>query len=724
MLRLADTTTCCMQEMLASPSPVVQDWLAAETQGVYATPSHPPRRWEWPWRLVVVDIYGRAGLWGKVASAFDAFLGEMTFPPDATAGSDGGGGGRRAEWGERAPEPARLPLPEERGGSITVVGVGNTTAPIVAAAAVAGADAAGAMTAAAAAAAPAPAAAAVEPWVSVHPSPLAHAITAYLKHGRIEEAAQALSFLKVSLTVGGRAEHFVNFGGGGGSVGGGGGESDGGSDGRSEGSSEGGISRSASTNASDGGSSSGTGGSGSGGDGGRGGGDGGVGGGNVRIDAKAWARGLPDPAWVDSSVRGFARVGRWDLAMEVLSVEVVLWASGRAGGQQRQDYRNNRSNEGGDGSGRNGGGLGEREKLEQVLQSLRLFLVSKLEVKKPASGQVAGSTACLEVLGNIRRADTRGDSGLIAGPARDASDAQHAGLMLADAYSVEGGEKSGQSPSSSSLPPRRPRPSPCLSTSLEDSLEPRSIPLSTPLKEIEEADRDQPVDENVEVGGVGGDSPTSREIDTRYALACVDALQWLPEPETERDGEVAAAAAAAAATAAEASMAAVQTAKAMALTEPLPPPTRSLVSRDSSSSGGGGGDSGSNSSSHDAGVAPASADGRPRTAAGAGLLLRARCAALPPKAVLGAVRRAWAQGSFEEDDTAKERRISASFALYEAGIESGSLAGDTHWASATAGVVDLDLNDYRGDSALPLAALNLVLTDMLRRYAFEEDVSG
>ncbi|CAN0243461.1 unnamed protein product, partial [Laminaria digitata] len=239
------------KEMLASPSPLVEEWLAVETRGVYASPSRPPRQWQWPWRLVVVDIYGRAGRWAKVSSAFDAFLGEMTFPPSGVAGdaaaavAAGGSAGAGAGApppveGERVPQLARLPLPEEWGGSVSVVvGSGNTAAATASAAAAAatatgkGVSAADGVGEVAADYAAAGAAAAVEPWASVHPSPLAHAVTAYLKHGRVEEAAQALSFLRDCLAAaGGRAESFVDYSGGGGG-GGDGGYGDGGSGGGS-----------------------------------------------------------------------------------------------------------------------------------------------------------------------------------------------------------------------------------------------------------------------------------------------------------------------------------------------------------------------------------------------------------------------------------------------------------------------------------------------------------
>ena len=184
--------------MLASPSPLVLEWLAVETRGVYASPSRPPRQWQWPWRLVVVDIYGRAGRWAKVTSAFDAFLGEMTFPPGAAAEAGAASGGDPPVEAGRAPELARLPLPEERGGSASVVGSGNIGAapatPTVAAVdAVGGVGEVAAADIAAGAATPA----LVEPWPSIHPSPLAHAVTAYLKHGRVEEAGKKYNFFRV-----------------------------------------------------------------------------------------------------------------------------------------------------------------------------------------------------------------------------------------------------------------------------------------------------------------------------------------------------------------------------------------------------------------------------------------------------------------------------------------------------------------------------------------------
>ena len=102
-------------------------------------------------------------------------------------------------------------------------------------------------------------------------------------------------------------------------------------------------------------------------------------------------------------------------------------------------------------------------------------------------------------------------------------------------------------------------------------------------------------------------------------------------------------------------------------------------------------------------------------------LLRLRAANLEQETVLEAVRQAWVEDSVEGHEA--DRRRSAAFALYEAGLEAGVLTEDLHWTSPTAGVVDLHCGDYRKNRAVPLAALHLVLTDMLRKHAFEEEVS-
>ena len=127
-------------------------------------------------------------------------------------------------------------------------------------------------------------------------------------------------------------------------------------------------------------------------------------------------------------------------------------------------------------------------------------------------------------------------------------------------------------------------------------------------------------------------------------------------------------------------------------------------------------------------------------------MLRSRCENLPPEAVLQAIGRAWASdeqqsgGEGESDgevegevegvtegervsDPAKERRRFAAFALYEAGVEANALPEDGHWTSQSAGVMSLNYREYHMQHGAPLAALNLVLRDMRRKYAYEESVS-
>ncbi|CAN0568434.1 unnamed protein product, partial [Ectocarpus sp. 12 AP-2014] len=78
----------------------------------------------------------------------------------------------------RTATPTRLPLPEEFGGGAGGGGGGKKTVEF---------------------SSPLP----LQAWSSFHPSAIAHAITAYLKLGRVGEAAEVLSFLKASVSAGG-----------------------------------------------------------------------------------------------------------------------------------------------------------------------------------------------------------------------------------------------------------------------------------------------------------------------------------------------------------------------------------------------------------------------------------------------------------------------------------------------------------------------------------------
>lgn len=474
--------TLITQKIPASHSPPVREWLADEAQHVYAAALDPPRTW--PWRLVIVDIYGRAGRWAEAAEAFDTYVGETT--PLYTAAS-------------------------------------------------------------------------VEPWTSIHPSPLTHVVTAYLKTGRVEEAARALSFLRASLTAG-STDFFRDSGG------------------RSENSDD-------------------------------------VG------EARDLPLGPPDPTWVDIAVRGFARVGRWDQAIAVLSTEICAWALAETGARGRRG-------DSGDG-GRRGG-------LDRVLASLELFLGLKMKVKRPARGQVASLVACLEALESIR---ANYGGGAVA------KDVSNPGPSVTPETREErqgGGFPRHRSPSS-------------------------FVSDSQDCRREEGRDRFSGLNENKTNKSAGGVLEKQHE-EVVYA----EALYWLSLVEQELNNKESMAEHAAFSQSPERGSTDCHSSDAMSMAR----------------------------------------------------LLRSRSATLPQEAVLDAVRKAWVRESFEDSDPSSERRRSAAFALYEAGIESGSLAEGLHWASPTAGVVDLYCKDYGENRAVPLAALNLVLTDMMRRHAYGEEVGG
>lgn len=328
---------------------------ASESASASASASrHPAETRQWPWRLVVVDIYGRASRWAEAAESFDAFLGEVTFPPtprvELLVGSTIHHRGEGAELGSQKAEArakqksfVRLPMPDDfdfdfdfDGGSGSVSNGGRCH----------GDNRSG--TTRGLSVLP------LASWACFHPSALMHAITAYLKLGRVEEAAEVLSFLKASVRTsvtsaaagaGGindvteQSCHPSKHGGLGSRVV----EDDGRRRGRDVASS----------------------------------------------DLPTGSVYCPDPAWIEGAVRGFARVGRWDLARVVISAEIMKWLSSEPGTSSKQ-------------SGSSGGGGGGGCGLTPVLVSLKSFLESKLEAKKQTPGQAAGSRACLELLKGIR----------------------------------------------------------------------------------------------------------------------------------------------------------------------------------------------------------------------------------------------------------------------------------------------------------------------------------
>lgn len=113
----------------------------------------------------------------------------------------------------------------------------------------------------------------------------------------------------------------------------------------------------------------------------------GVGGDNTEEELVYMGR-HPDVAWINSTVRAFVRKERWDLAAAVLSPEICEWACidlvvlGEVG----QPSSNCAASE---------DVRGEREKLRQ---SLGPFLEKKATVKRLANGTVEGAKACIRAL--------------------------------------------------------------------------------------------------------------------------------------------------------------------------------------------------------------------------------------------------------------------------------------------------------------------------------------
>ncbi|CAN0206011.1 unnamed protein product, partial [Ectocarpus sp. 12 AP-2014] len=605
------------KEMVASPSPLVQEWLAADRRrirdaaaaAVEAPPSHPPER-QWPWRLVAVDIYGRAKRWAAAAEAFDAFIGEMGFPPSR----DGRRRRRRrrrsvegtAEMQEEREEeqeeqeqeeahvsariatPTRLPLPEEFGGGAGGGGGGKKAVEF---------------------SSPLP----LQAWSSFHPSAIAHAITAYLKLGRVGEAAEVLSFLKASVSAGG-ATHAAG----------------GLSPGYVGGSEEGGGC-----------------------------------GGRAGSDPSLSDPPAVDPGWMEGTVRGFARAGKWDMALEVLSTDIVAWFSAETGGDRRSG---------------GGGGAG----LAAASESLEAFLEAKLEAKKPASGQVAGSKACLELL-KVAAGAQRGVSGdgdatiataaaAAATAAEEENDRPAASAVAVPAAALRGQEQGWQ----------REETTPS-ATAATAAAAPSPVARETHGSDRvpgKRCDTPEPVGGDARVGKAeGGGSGSSEPVVDRHrqdALVYTEAIRWLlpggrlAPDRTDGDG-----------TTPEAAGGDI--------------PAHLLPAIELFSNG-------------------------------CRSMLRSGRRSASQEAVLQTICKVWggtggtAAAAEDAGDATKERRRSAALALYEAGVESKTLPADAHWASQSAGVLNLDCMDYQMHHGMPLAALNLVLSDMRRKYAHEETV--
>ncbi|CAM9591430.1 unnamed protein product [Pylaiella littoralis] len=367
----AKVKSVAKKQKAASPtSPLVQEWLAADVKVLRAVAEaaasgsasrHPADARQWPWRLVVVDIYGRASRWKEAAETFDAFLGEMTFLSapgvERLTGSSSSSrhqrdrgaevGVQKAQARARKTTCVRLPMPDDFDSDGSGIGTSggrydgddrSETARGMSVLPLAG-------------------------WVCFHPSALMHAATAYLKLGRVEEAAEVLSYLKASVSP-----SVVS------AAAGAGRKSDVGTS-RHGGRGSGGIE-----------------------DDGRRRGD------VTSSDLPAAVVCPPDPAWIKGAVRGFARFGRWDLAREVLSAEIWNWLSLEMETTSKQSGSGS-----GSGGGSGGGGGGSGGGLAPVVESLEAFLESKLEAKRQTPEQTAGSRACLELLKSIRA------SGLLGG---------------------------------------------------------------------------------------------------------------------------------------------------------------------------------------------------------------------------------------------------------------------------------------------------------------------
>ncbi|CAN0002286.1 unnamed protein product [Ectocarpus sp. 4 AP-2014] len=598
------------KEMVASPSPLVQNWLAADRQrirdaaaaaaAVEAPPSHPPER-QWPWRLVAVDIYGRANLWAAAAEAFDAFIGEMGFPPSRN--------GRRrrrrrrsvegtaeipekeeeeeeeAQVSARIAKPTRLPLPEEFGGGSGGGGGKKKTGEL---------------------SSPLP----LQAWSSFHPSAIAHAITAYLKLGRVEEAADVLSFLKASVRAGGAtpAAGGLNPGYVGGSE------------------------------------------------------EGGECGGRAGSNPSLSGALTIDPGWMEGTVRGFTRAGKWDMALEVLSTDIFAWFSTETGGDRRSG---------------GGGGAG----LAAASESLEAFLEAKLEAKKPASGQVAGSKACLELLkvaaGAQRGVLGNGDAAIAtaaaAAPtaAEEENDRPAASAVAVPAAASRGREQGWQ----------REETTPSATAATAAALSPVAREThGSDRVQGKRCDTPEPGGGDARVGKAeGGGSGSSEPVVDRHrqdALVYTEAIRWLlpggrlAPDRTDGDGKTP--------------------------------------------------EAGGDIPAHLLPAIELFSDG-------CRSMLQSGCRSTSQEAVLQTICKVWGGGGAavaaeDAGDTTKERRRSAALALYEAGVESKALPADAHWVSKSAGVLNLDCVDYQMHHGMPLAALNLVLSDMRRKYAYEETV--
>lgn len=103
-------------------------------------------------------------------------------------------------------------------------------------------------------------------------------------------------------------------------------------------------------------------------------------------------------------------------------------------------------------------------------------------------------------------------------------------------------------------------------------------------------------------------------------------------------------------------------------------------------------------------------------------LIRSCIAGLPAATVLDAVRLAWESNECHGEMRDVGRH--AALRLYEAGVHARTLSAGIQWVSATAGAVDLSTEFICSHEEIGVGALHVVLSDMLRRHAYDEEVSA
>lgn len=530
---------------------------------LHTTPTY--QGWLWPNLLIAMDIYGRAERWAEVVDAFSALAYGVNPPIKPPGGSK-----------------KRLGRPKKKGSAKD-----HAVPPPIA------------------------------PLAPLHPSPLAYAVTACLMFDQVEEAAAALSGIKVSLrsdaakagaVCGGgvpRTPSGVRMG-----VTPGKGVDGGDDDAESLAVQE-----------------------------------------EIRADRFGadsteefvYMGGHPDAAWVDSTVRAFLKADRPDLAAAVLSPEICEWACVDA--VARDEIQQN--------AGESGEEDRVRRAMEKLQQSLGAFLEQEAGVKRLTNGSVEGAKRCAQALEMAVEAVGASRSFTSSGSPKAGT------TEPATTPETENGDHADESLS--------------LGCPLEAAAKTKAIEyvgedehLGYPLETEVEAEDSEHLDKNeslgcsLEAGSTTADG--NGEARTRTELVNAEALRWLSSPEIR--GEACGG--------------------------------LSAESAEDTNSPGGVTDE----------------------------LLRSRIASLSAEIILATMRRAWASDSFRLKEEIKDVGKLAALALYEAGINAGKLSAGAQWASTAAGVVDLSGGHFSTSQAVGMGALNIVLRDMLRQYAYEEEVSG